>query len=167
MIATLLLAAALAGGAPADTTAAPPAPRWFRAIAHAGPTLVSHDGDRATALGIGTGFQMGTNRWFRFTGRWEEHVTRTARVTEQTTVMLFGVQLRLRPRGWVAWPYGFVGSGYGTAPNYSDFVLPAGAEVGGGVQFLLPGGQEVFVEAGVLGANERTYVPIRIGTLIP
>lgn len=166
---TLLLATVLASGAGAEAPAAPPAAqeRWFRAVATAGPTLVSRDGGQRTALGLGTGVEMGTNPWFRFTGRWEVHVSRSGPVADQTTVVLFGVKLQYRPAGRPVWPYCFVGSGYGTAPSYSDFVLPAAAEMGFGGQVELPGGQEVFLEVAVLGANERTFTPIRLGVLLP
>jgi hypothetical protein len=173
VIGALLLAAVLAAGAagPDSTAAVPaaaPASRWFRAIATAGPTIVRHGGEREpTALGLGTGFQMGSNPWFRVTGRWEVHASRTGAVSDHTTVMLFGVKLQYRRAGWPAWPYGFVGTGYGTAPDYSDFMLPAAAEAGLGVQFALPGGQEIFLETAALGAGESTFTPIRLGVLLP
>jgi hypothetical protein len=173
VIGALLLASALAAGATgpdsvAATRAPEPAARWFRVVATAGLTLVRRDGGREpTALGLGTGFQMGSNPWFRITGRWEVHTSRTGSVSDHTTLMLFGVRLQYRRAGWPAWPYGFVGTGYGTAPDYSDIVLPAAAEVGLGVQFELPGGQEVFLETAAVGAGESTITPIRLGVLLP
>jgi hypothetical protein len=170
MIGAILWAAVMASGAAADSAAEAPAPagRWFRVVATVGPTLVRRDGGGApTALGFGTGFQMGSNRWFRITGRWEVHASRVGGASEHTTVMLLGVKLQYRRAGWPAWPYVFVGTGYGTAPDYSDFILPAGAEMGGGLQFALPGGQEVFLETAALGVNDRTLTPIRVGVLLP
>lgn len=172
MMGALLLAAALAAGTGSDSTAAvrapEPAARWFRAIATAGPTFVQHeDVGLSTALGLGTGFQMGSNPWLRFTCRWEVHASRAGAVSEHTTVMLFGVKLQYRPVRWLAWPYAFVGTGYGTAPDYSDFFLPVAAELGFGVQCALPGGQELFLETATLSANERTLTPIRLGVLLP
>jgi hypothetical protein len=173
VIGALLLAAVLAAGAAgADSAGAArapePASRWFRVTATAGPTFVRHDGEHApTALGLGTGFQMGSNPWFRVTGRWEVHTSRTGAISDHTTAMLFGVKLQYRRAGWPAWPYAFVGTGYGTAPDYSDFFLPAAAEAGLGVQFALPGGQEVFLETAALGAGESTLTPVRFGVLLP
>jgi len=172
VIGALLLATALAGGTPAEAAPAPAAPaptaRWFRVVATAGPSFVRDDDvSRDPALALGTGLELGTNPWFRVTGRWEVHAARGDGISDHTTVVLFGVKLQHRPAGWPAWPYGFVGTGYGTAPSYSDFVLPAGAEIGGGVQFALPGGRECFLETARLGANERTFHCIRLGVLIP
>jgi hypothetical protein len=170
MMSALLLATALATGAGGDSVAAPSAEgqeRWFRVVANAGPTLVSHEGAQETALGFGTGFELGTNPWFRFIGRWEVHVSRAGPLADQTTVMLFGVKLQYRAPGQPVWPYCFVASGYGTAPSYSDFYLPAAAEMGFGGQVELPGGQELFLEVAVLGANECTFTPIRFGVLLP
>jgi hypothetical protein len=173
VIGALLLAAVLAAGAAGpDSTAASrspePAARWFRMIATAGPTLVRHDGEREPAvLGLGTGFQMGSTPWMRFTGRWEVHASRKGAVSTHTTVMLFGFKLQYQRAGWPAWPYAFVGTGYGTAPDYSDFALPAAAEAGLGLQFALPGGQEIFLETAALGAGESTITPVRLGVLLP
>lgn len=169
MIGAVLLAAALAAGA-AVVDPAPPAPaaRAFRVTATAGPAFVRQDDDgEPNALALGTGFQAGSNSWLRFTCRWEVLASRAGGASQHTTLVLFGVKLQHRPTGWPAWPYVFVGTGYGTAPDYSDFTLPAAAEMGLGAQFALPGGQEVFLEAAVLSANERTITPIRLGVLLP
>ena len=169
MMGVLLLATALGLGAGTEPTAAPrpAAERWFRAVATAGPTLVrDRDGGRGTALGFGTGFEMGTNPWVRFTGRWEVHLSRSGSIADQTTVVFAGVKLQYRPAGRPVWPYGFVGAGYG-AREWPPLEPPLAKEAGLGGQVELPGGQEVFLEVAVLGVRDRRLTPIRFGVLLP
>jgi hypothetical protein len=167
VIAALLMALALGTGADPAGTAGPPPARRTRIVAAAGPTFVSGENTRhLTALGIGTGIQWRSRSLFAPAFRLDVNAAR-APGARQTTTGLFVLKLQLRARDAWAWPYLFAGLGYGTAPDESDFSLPVAAAVGGGLQVVLPGGQELFLEAGVTGANESTLVPLRLGVLLP
>ncbi|MBI5710710.1 MAG: hypothetical protein HZC42_10465 [Candidatus Eisenbacteria bacterium] len=170
MIAAALTTLALfASAAPPDTsTLQHAAPSPLRAVAAAGPSVADRQGHGPVAgLGLGTGFELGTNPYLRVAFRLDVHAFRAGGLTSHTTTGLLLFKVHLRPAGWRAWPFLYAGVGYGTAPNYSDFVLPAAAAAGFGVQCRLPGGQEIFLEAGTLGANETHFIPIRLGTLLP
>lgn len=170
MIAAALTALALSASAagPDTSTLQHAAPSPLRAVAAAGTSVAYRQGHGPVAgLGLGTGFELGTNRYLRPAFRLDLHTFRARGLTSHTTTGLFLLKAHLRPAGWRAWPFLYAGVGYGTAPSYSDFVLPGASAAGIGVQFLLPGGQEVFLEAGTLGANETRFVPIRLGALLP